>query len=44
MGSWVRDYMHTLHTGTPGTMKVGGERTVKGQYGPHVLAVLRMGD
>lgn len=34
--------MHTLHTGTPGALNMGGERTVKGWYGPHILAVLRM--
>lgn len=36
--------MHTLHTGTPGAVNVGGERTGKGWDGPHVLVVLRMAD
>lgn len=41
---WVQGYMHSLHTGTPGAMNMGGERTAKSQYGPHILAVLRMSD
>lgn len=35
---------HTLHTGTPGAVNVGGEKTGKGWYGPHILVVLRMAD
>lgn len=35
---------HTLHTGTPGAVNVGGERTRKCWYGPHILVVLRMAD
>lgn len=44
VGGRVQGYMHTLHTGTPGAVNVGGEGTVKGRYGPHVLAVLRTAD
>ena len=44
VGRRVQGYMHTLHTGTSGAVNVGGERTAKGRYGPHVLAVPRMAD
>lgn len=40
----MQGYMHMLHTGTLGAVNVGGERTAKGRYGPHVLAVLGMAD
>lgn len=43
-GKGVQGDMHTLHTGTPGAVNVGGERTGKGWDGPHVLVVLRMAD
>lgn len=36
--------MHTLHTGTPGAVNVGGERTRKCWNGPHVPVLLRMAD
>lgn len=35
--------MHTLHTGTPGAVNVGGERTRKCWYSLHIL-VLTMAD
>lgn len=44
VGRRLQGCAHTLHTGTLGAVNVGGERTVKGRYGPHILAVLRMAD
>lgn len=43
-GRWMQGYTHTLRTGTPGAVNVGGGRTAKGCCGPHILAVLRMAD
>lgn len=42
-GEGCAGYMHTLHTGTPGAVNVGGERTRKCWYSLHVL-VLTMAD
>lgn len=44
VGGRVRGCMHTLRTGTPGAVNVGGERPEKGRYGPHILAALRMAE
>lgn len=43
-GKGVDGYMHTLHTGTPGAVNVGNERTRKCWYSPHILVVLTMAD
>lgn len=44
VGRWLQDYRHTLHTGTPGAMNMGSERTAKGQYVLDVLVLLRVAD